>query len=107
MICNEYDVLINIGNNCKNQLPSKTLELLSSGNPIINFYYFKDDQYDMIEKYPLGLNIGRDEEGAIEKVSRFCSLMKGKRLSFEEVEKLYPQNSLLAQNNILKSLIEC
>lgn len=106
MICNEYDVLINIGNNCKNQLPSKTLELLSTGKPIINFYYFKDAQYEMIERYPLGLNIGREETDADEKVAKFCSQVKGKRLTFEEVENLFPENSLLTQKMKLKSLIE-
>ena len=94
MICCEYDVLINIGNNCENQLPSKTLELLSSGRPILNFYYHKDLQYEMIERYPLGLNVGRDDANAVEKVSLFCREMKGKQLSFEQVESLYPENSM-------------
>lgn len=105
MICNEYDILVNIGNNCKNQLPSKTLELLSSGRPIINFYYYKDSQYDMIEKYPLGLNVGRDDTDAIKKVELFCNEMKGKQLSFSEVERLYPEHSLIYQKQILESLI--
>jgi hypothetical protein len=105
MICNEYDVLINIGNNCENQLPSKTLELLSSGRPIINFYYHKDSQYEMIQKYPLGLNVGRDDVDAVSKVDAFCNKMRGKQLSFEEVEKLYPDNCLDRQKQILESLI--
>ena len=105
MISNEYDILINIGNNCENQLPSKTLELLSSGRPIINFYYYKDSQYDMIEKYPLGLNIGREDADAITKVEMFCNKMSGKQLAFEEVEQLYPDYSLENQKKILELLI--
>ena len=105
MICNEYDILINIGNNCKNQLPSKTLELLSSGRPIINFYYYKDSQYEMIDKYPLGLNIGREDADAKTKVELFCNKMCGKQLTFEEVEQLYPDYSLENQKQILESLI--
>lgn len=105
MICNEYDILINIGNNCENQLPSKTLELLSSGRPIINFYFNKDAQYMMIEKYPLGLNVGRDDVDAVIKVDSFCKTMCGKKLSFAKVEELYPDNSLEYYKNILESLI--
>ena len=105
-ICSEYDILVNIGNNCENQLPSKTLELLSSGRPIINFFYYKDSQYDMIEKYPLGLNIGRQDENAVKKVETFCKNMKGKQLSFDEIIKLYPENSLERQKQILINLIE-
>lgn len=105
MICNEYDILINIGNNCENQLPSKTLELLSSGRPIINFYYFKDSQYEMIKKYPLGLNIGREEPDALKKVDSFCNKMRGRQLSFFDVEKLFPENSIERQKTILELLI--
>lgn len=106
MICDEYDILINIGNNCDNQLPSKTLELLSSGRPIINFFCHKDSQYEMIEKYPLGLNVGRDETDAVTKVESFCNAMRGKQLSFEEVERLFPENSMDYQKKILESLLE-
>lgn len=106
MICNEYDVLINIGNNCDNQLPSKTLELISSGRPIINFYYYKDSQYEMIERYPLGLNIGRDDKGAVSKIEVFCKEVKGKQLTYDEVVRLFPENSLEHQKQILEDLIE-
>lgn len=106
MICNEYDILINIGNNCENQLPSKTLELLSSGRPIINFYHYKDSQYDMIERYPLGLNIGRDDKDAVNQIEVFCKTMKGKQLTFDEVVGLYPENSLEHQKQILINIIE-
>ena len=50
MICNDYDVLVNVGNVSTLQAPSKMLELLSTGKPILNFYFTKDSQYEMIEK---------------------------------------------------------
>ena len=104
MICNEYDVLLNIGNNCHNQIPSKMLEYLSTGRPIINFYTFKDSQYEMIENYPLGLNIGVNEMNAVEKVSQFCKTNSGKRLAFHEVEQLFPNNCLQSQAAYLETL---
>ena len=105
MICNEYDILLNIGNNCTNQLPSKTLELLSTGKPIVNFYIFKDVQYEMIEKYPLGINIGKDDEDAVQKLEKFCYSMKGRQMPFNEVEALFPENSLKHQQDILESIL--
>lgn len=106
MICNDYDVLVNVGNVSTLQAPSKMLELLSTGKPILNFYFTKDSQYEMIEKYPLGLNIGYQEVGAIEKVEQFCHEVKGKAIPYEEVEQLFPENKLETQVKLLKQLIE-
>ena len=105
LISDECDILVNIGNNVTLQIPSKMLELLSTGRPILNFYQLKDSNYEMIERYPLGLNIGLNDPDAVEKVSFFCKEMKGKQLSFEEVEKLFPENTLSNQLAILERLI--
>lgn len=88
------------------QIPSKMLELFSTGRPIINFYQLKDVHYAMVEKYPLGINIGPDDADAVERVSEFCKQMKGKRLSFEEVEALFPENTMDSQLALLEKLIE-
>lgn len=106
MICNEYDVLVNIGNISTLQAPSKMLELLSTGKPILNFYFTKDSQYEMIEKYPLGLNVGCYEVGAVKKVEQFCREMKGRSIPYEEVERLFPENKFETQVELLRRLIE-
>lgn len=105
MICNEYDILVNIGNISTLQSPSKTLDLLSTGKPILNFYFVKDSQYMMIEKYPLGLNICCNEEGAVERVKLFCEKVKGRSMNYDEVKKLYPENVLASQAAVLEKLI--
>jgi hypothetical protein len=105
MICNKYDILLNVGNKCTNQMPSKMLEYLSTGRPIINFFYNKDSQYEMIEKYPLGLNIGRYDSDAVYKVQTFCNEMRGKQLNYEEVETIFPECKIDNQVDIFKSLI--
>lgn len=105
MICYEYDILLNVGNACTNQMPSKMLELLSTGRPILNFYYNKDSQYEMIEKYPLGLNVGIDDANVVEKVGDFCNKMKGKQISYDEVKSLYPECVIDEQLNILEKII--
>lgn len=105
IISSEYDILVNLGNNVTLQIPSKMFELLSTGRPIINFYQLKDIQYDMIEKYPLGLNIGINEPSAKEKILSFCKNVKGKRLTFEEVKELYPDNTLEKQFAIMEKIL--
>ena len=105
MIYNEYDILLNIGNKTSLQAPSKMLELISTGRPIINFYHTKDSQFQMIEKYPLGLNVGRDDEDVIKKVEEFCLNNKDKRLSFQQVSEMYPSNSFDRQYDTLCELI--
>lgn len=105
IICNEYDILVNIGNNFNLQIPSKMLELLSTGRPIINFYQMKDSHYEMIEKYPLGINIGPDDPDSLERVTSFCQQMRGRRLSIEDVERIFPENTLDNQLAILEKLL--
>ncbi len=100
----EYDILVNVGNDCDYQAPSKMLEYISTGKPIINFYYRLDSQYDMIDKYPLGLNVFVYDNQSISRISTFCRNMKGKSIPFEEIENIYPDNSLSRQVKILENL---
>ena len=104
LICNKADILVNIGNNSKLQAPSKLLELLSTGKPILNFYYYKDSQYEMIEKYPLGLNVGRDDECVVRKIQDFCDNMKGRSMDIDMIKNIFPENSIENQLNKLDSL---
>lgn len=104
LICNEADILLNIGNSVSLQAPSKMLELLSTGKPIINFYQNKDNQFYMIEKYPLGINIGSNEKDAAEKLSEFVKTVKGKRMTYDSVEECFPSNCMRNQLVILESL---
>lgn len=104
-ICYGYDILVNVGNDCDYQVPSKMLEYISTGNPIINFYYRKDSQYEMIEKYPLGLNVDVHNVSAYAIIIPFCEKMKGKKMAFVEIEKLFPENSLSKQTEVLKQLL--
>jgi hypothetical protein len=54
----EADFLINVGNNTSYQLPSKMVEYISSGKPIINFISSSNDSsLPLIKNYPLHINI--------------------------------------------------
>lgn len=93
------DFLVNLCNKIKLQAPSKISELVSTGKPIINFYYNKDSGYRMIEKYPLGLNLSYEEDldTAVPLVESFIYANINKRVSFDEVKALYPEHLLKDQ----------
>ena len=106
LICNKADILINIGNNNNLQAPSKFVELLSTCKPIINFYQKQDSCYNMIEKYPLGLNVGPNDINAEEKVCDFCYTYKGHCISFSKLKEIFPNYSFENQMKILRGLLE-
>lgn len=106
LICNQCDILINIGNSSAIQFPSKMLELISTGKPIINFYYNKDTHYNLIERYPLGINIKNDSQESIANINSFCKNMKGKQLSYQKVKSIYPEYAFEPQLEILDTLIQ-
>lgn len=105
LLDSEADILLNIGNNSKLQAPSKMLELLSTGKPIINFYFEQDNQYEMIEKYPIGINIGRDDIDPVAKLSEFCQMNRYRRMTYQEVEDIFPSNCLRFQLNKLENIL--
>lgn len=57
-ILGESNILINLGNTIANQMPSKVLEYMGFGKPIINFYQNQDDMgLKMFNNYPLSFNL--------------------------------------------------
>ena len=105
MINEDYDILINIGNDSTLQTPSKMLELLSTGKPIANFFKSKDEQYYLIEKYPLGINIYSEDPLAPQLLEDFCVKNRNKRMAYADVEALFPENTIERQASLLLKLI--
>lgn len=87
------DILINIGNTIKNQMPSKIFEYFSSGKPILNFYKF--DQCPALQytnRYPLCMNIPENftlSQDFIASVRDFCVSNVGCRIPYNEVENIF------------------
>ena len=87
------DILINIGNTIKNQMPSKIFEYFSSGKPILNF--FKFDQCPTLQytiKYPHCMNIPENftlSQDFIASVRDFCVSNVGCRIPYNEVENIF------------------
>lgn len=101
----DSDFLINIGNNGSLQMPSKLLELISTGKPLINFYYYKDYSYELVQKYPNGINVWQFDDNAINKITLFCNKKKGTHIDYEILANLYPRNVIQGQMNVLNNLL--
>lgn len=89
----QADILVHIGNTTPEMLPSKILDYISTGKPIINLYqHDKCPTLSILNDYPLKLNIKVDEsltEGLLHKIISFCGDNKGAKVSFTEIERLY------------------
>lgn len=101
----QADILVNVGNSVPEFKPSKLFEYISTGKPIINFYYpgLIDDE---LAKNPLALQvemIGNPSDNT-EKIRRFIDEVCGKKLSEKEIEEIYRRHS---KEYISEILYEC
>ena len=78
----DADIMINIGNSVPVHIPSKTLEYISTGKPMVNFYKMEDcPTLYYTKRYPLALNLyegNADVDQAAKTFVRFCEENKGK-----------------------------
>ena len=91
----QADVLVHVGNNIDTAMPSKILDYISSGKPILNICKIRTcPTIPLMERYPMGMTIFEDEgisELVSERVNEFCEKNKGKQVPYEEIERLYPE----------------
>ena len=89
----DADVLINIGNNVPVHMPSKTLEYINTGKPMVNFYKLADcPTLYYTKRYPLALNLfeeEKDTDTAAARFVRFCEENVGKTVDHDWVESEY------------------
>ena len=86
----QADILLNVNNSIYNQLPSKTLEYISYGLPILNIC--KSDKcpsLNYMSRYPLAYNVFEDRDVKIEEIQEFIVQNAGKKISWEEISVLY------------------
>ncbi|MCR4615383.1 MAG: glycosyltransferase [Clostridiales bacterium] len=84
----DADVLINLGNTCANQMPSKVFEYIGSGKPILNFY-FNENECSMkyLLSYPRILNVRYDQKVSGDELDEF--LRNAEKIPEEEIRKIY------------------
>lgn len=89
----DADVLINIGNSVPVHMPSKTLEYINTGKPMVNFYKFADcPTLYYTKRYPLALNLFEEEkdmDAAVARFVRFCEETVGKTVDHDWIEAEY------------------
>ena len=89
----DADVLINIGNSIPVHMPSKILEYINTGKPIVNFYKFADcPTLYYTSRYPLALNIFEEEKDMDAVTARFiwfCEQKVGKSIDHDWIEDEY------------------
>ena len=89
----DADILINIANSVPVHMPSKTLEYINTGKPIVNFYKLPGcPTLHYTQRYPLALNIFEEEKDmslAAQSFMDFCLTQKGKTLDHAWIEQEY------------------
>lgn len=101
------DIMVNVGNSISEFKPSKTFEYISTGMPIINIY--ENGLIDnVLEKYPLAIQVEKTNsymENSI-KIRDFCINFKNRKLSYEDIEKLYERHSFGKIKDALLTALE-
>jgi glycosyltransferase involved in cell wall biosynthesis len=90
---NKADILLNFGVTYGDQVSGKIFDYISFGKPIIHLYFLDEDpNLIYFRNYPMALCLKMDKELIEEntnKLLEFCKKTVGKKLTFEEVKKLF------------------
>lgn len=90
------DALLNISNTLRYSMPSKVIEYVATGKPIINVVKIENcTSLRYLDKYPLGLTLFETEskESASEKLFYFCKNTKHSILPFSDIAVLYEEST--------------
>lgn len=89
----DADVLINIGNCVPVHMPSKTLEYINAGKPVVTFYKIADcPTLYYTKRYSLALNLFEEEnnmDAVTKRFIQFCEENIGKTVNHEWIEVEY------------------
>ena len=101
------DFLVNIDNTVISQVPSKIFEYISTGKPIINFYFNSDSTIlNYLKNYPLCINILMDgrADSSTEAMELYILENKGKTIPFKNIKEIYYKNTpVCVANTIIES----
>jgi glycosyltransferase involved in cell wall biosynthesis len=104
-ILNQANILVSVGNSTTSFKPSKLFEYLATGKPILHINQ-SNQHDDVLEKYPLGLQIypGKlSETDTAVDMQLFCKAHADKQLPWESVNSLFSHHSLENIRNTILS----
>ncbi len=93
----DSDVLLIVGNSITNQIPSKFVEYISFGKPIIYFQSIDNDHaIEKYGKYPLLLIISNkiSIDEAVSQIKSFCQRNRSKMVSYDEIVRLFSSDTI-------------
>lgn len=88
----EAHVLINLNNNIKNMLPSKLIEYINTGKPILNICQIPNcPSLPYMDRYPMALSVEPEQEidDIAMKLTEFAQKYKGQTADHGRIEELY------------------
>ncbi len=106
--CDEFlksaNIIVNVGNEIINQVPSKVYEYISYGKPIVNFYSNIDDtSKKILDKYPLVFNVYKEfYENDIIDFEKFCEVNRNSYVGFDEISRNYKMANEVASDFVEK-----
>lgn len=84
------DILLNLSNSIVSQAPSKIIEYISTGKPIINVYFLDQDKcVEILKRYPLATNIKVGTES--ERISDFILRNINQSIDFAEISQKFSE----------------
>ena len=105
------DVLLSLGNDLDNQVPSKLFEYFAAGKPVLHLAKRADDPcLAYFERWPLALCLfesegtGGDVTG---RLGRFLAENGSKTLPFEEAARLFAENTPEHAADVLEAAASC
>ena len=91
-LMNQNVFLLNINNSFSNQSPSKLIDYISTGNPIINVISNKEDISDeILSKYDNKYSFYNFKENNEEEFVEFIRSSNNKRIPFEQIKENYKE----------------
>ena len=103
------NILVNLSNKDTYQIPSKILEYVGFGKPIINFYFSEDDIcLNIFKNYPVcyNLNVTNYTQADVDGLIEFCKKHTNTLLSYKEATKNLQEYTIeYITNKVLKELI--
>ena len=89
---NEADVLISISNVAGDQISGKTFDYISTGKPLIHFYYNENDRNaKLLKQYKraLCIQIGKDVQSSSREIEEYIEASAITPLSFDDVIRTF------------------